>query len=407
MPRELLESMRQSWRDRCYGCHRPTDRCFCDRIPSIANQTEVIVLQHIRERFHPFNTARILKRSLLNSRLVVDHSPRVAEALMHMELAPDVGLLYPGPNAQLLEGMPKDQHPSQLIVLDGTWHHTKTLVRDIPQLQQLPCYRLAPSQPSRYSIRREPNAECLSTLEATVAALRCLEPETLGFDQLVAAFEGMIESQLTLPMTDYGWRRNHRRKQKRFNVPHLLKDSLNQIVVIYGESAPGITSESTLGNQYDQPDENSDSQASAKSIQVPVYWVAERLVTGERFECIIKPPRPLSTAFLGHLDLKQTAFEKAISGEEFRNRWSEFLRPADSLAFFYSNIPKLLAWIGGSSRKHLHLKSVRLDANLKHKCLEQILASLNIQPPRSAMDGRAGKRLADTLALVSYLNQLD
>ncbi len=202
------------------------DRCFCDRIPTIDNRTEVLILQHMRERFHPFNTARILKRSLMNSRLLVDHNDRLAVAISELKLSQAVGLLYPGNESQLLNDLTVEQRPKQLVVLDGTWHHTKTLVRDIPQLQSLPRYRLAPSQPSRYKIRREPNVQFLSTLEATVAALECLEPETAGFGKLVAAFEGMIESQLTLPMPGYGWRRNRRRGQTPLNIPKVLKDEL-------------------------------------------------------------------------------------------------------------------------------------------------------------------------------------
>ena len=41
-----------------------------------------------------------------------------------------------------------------------------------------------------------------STLEATVAALRCLEPETLGLEQLIAAFDFMIATQLSHPKSE-------------------------------------------------------------------------------------------------------------------------------------------------------------------------------------------------------------
>ena len=84
--------------------------------------------------------------------------------------------------------MPEGQRPRQLVIIDGTWHHAKTIVRDMPALHYVPRYRIAPDEPSRYRIRREPSAMFLSTVEATVAALRVLEPQTRGLDQQLGAF---------------------------------------------------------------------------------------------------------------------------------------------------------------------------------------------------------------------------
>jgi hypothetical protein len=119
-------------------------------------------------RSSSFNTARIVHLALENSSLLVDHTKNLAARLA---LKPGAGLLYPGSDSALLSLLPADQRPRQLVVLDGTWHHAKTLLRDIPALHRLPRYKLAPTSPSRYRIRREPSAAYLSTVEATVAAL--------------------------------------------------------------------------------------------------------------------------------------------------------------------------------------------------------------------------------------------
>lgn len=391
---EQPELMQPIWRTRCYGCHRPIDRCFCDRIPLIDNKTEIVILQHIRERFHPFNTARIVRRALSHSRLLVDHSVRLADSLSQLTISTGAGLLYPGPGSVLLSDLPNEKRPNQLVILDGTWHHTKTLIRDIPQLQQLPRYRLAPTQPSRYRIRREPNVQFISTLEATVAALLCLEPETLGLDQLIATFEGMIQSQLTLPQAHYGVRRHASRSTKAWkNLPRALQANLEQIVVVYGETAPANNTDNLASKA-------TDSQMSPH--RGPVYWVAERLVTGERFEQAIQAPCPFSENFLQHLALPKNAFENAISMDAFRQLWEAFLRPNDRLAFYYSNIPKLLNDIGGRALQPICLKSIRLGEIRKNKTLEQLLAVLNIVPPPTNHSGRAGKRLANTIALTQY-----
>src|SRR3954464_10852006 len=100
-------------RDRCNDCLRPRNACFCAAIPSIDNQTEVLILQHRRERFHPFNTARIVNKSLRNCHLLIDHVSNLA-ARLHLKSR--AGLLYPGPSARLISELPSDQWPEQLVV---------------------------------------------------------------------------------------------------------------------------------------------------------------------------------------------------------------------------------------------------------------------------------------------------
>lgn len=151
---------------------------MCVALPVIANRTEVLILQHRREQFHTFNTSRLLCRSLTNSSYLGDHKERMAESL---EVKPGAALLYPGPEEELLSTPGAAQRPSQVVVVDGTWHQAKTFVRDIAVLRDLPRYRLAPSDPSKYRIRLEPNAQALSSVEAVVAALRVLEPADGGF----------------------------------------------------------------------------------------------------------------------------------------------------------------------------------------------------------------------------------
>ncbi|HTN74640.1 MAG TPA: DTW domain-containing protein, partial [Pirellulaceae bacterium] len=82
--------------------------CYCAAIPSIDNRTEIIILQHRRERFHPFNTARIVQRALRKSRLLIGHTQQFAARL---DLPPDTGLLYPGDDATLLSDLPTSEHP--------------------------------------------------------------------------------------------------------------------------------------------------------------------------------------------------------------------------------------------------------------------------------------------------------
>ena len=383
------EQQAPDWRERCYECYRPVDRCFCNQIPTIENRTDVLIFQHMRERFHPFNTARILRKALLNSNMIVDHIEGLTKILSETPFTNETGLLYPGHGSQLLEELPDDERPKQLVILDGTWHHTKTLFRDIPQLQALRKVRLAPTEPSRYGIRREPDVLFLSTLEATVAALRFLEPETVGFEKLLAAFEFMVANQMAHPKSADSVRRK-RRPRAPLNIPKILRDDLANVVVVYGETGPGLND---LANE------------GADGTRTPVVWVAERLVSGERFERAIAPCRLPSPSFFKHLEIPEDTFSKAISMEAFRLEWESFLKPNDSLAYYFANCSNLLDVIGSSSRRKIYLKSIQLHRGQKNGTIEELLTALNVDFGNSTGSGRAHRRLASTIALARYLSQ--
>ena len=393
MPTAQVELRGEDWRTRCYDCYRPAESCFCDKIPTIDNRTSVLIFQHMRERFHAFNTARILRKSLLNSRIVVDHIEGLEKAFSQMSFTVETGLLYPGDGAELLDELSPVEMPKQLVVLDGTWHHTKTLFRDIPQLRGLRKVRLAPAQPSRYHIRREPHSLFLSTLEATVAALRCIEPETQGFDQLEAAFDSMVASQLAHPKSVDSVRRKHRPRAP-LNIPKVLRSNLKNVVVLYGETAPGTGA----------PGTGTATHTGHENGRGPVYWVAERLGTSERFERAILPYSVLPESFLGHLELDASAFSEAVSMDTFRREWGSFLKPTDTLAYYYANCTRLLDVIGSSSHLKVYLKSVQLHRGMKNGTLEELIEALHVAEGDVHCQGRAGKRLMSSIALARYLN---
>src|SRR6202000_769885 len=104
-------------------------------------------------------------------------------------------LLFPGDGAKDLAAEPP-VGPVTLVVIDGTWWKASTLFKLNPFLRALPRYSLAPSAESRYRIRREPAAHCLSTIEALSAALGVLEQRPEGVPELLEAFDAMVETQV-------------------------------------------------------------------------------------------------------------------------------------------------------------------------------------------------------------------
>lgn len=352
------------------------------------NRTLVWILQHRRERFHPFNTARIVARSLRRCRLLVDHNAALGIQFDRCELSPSAGLLYPGDDSTLLTQLAPCDLPDQLVILDGTWHHAKALFREIPKLHTLPRYRLEPSSPGNYRIRREPNQHALSTLEATVAALRAIEPETASLEDLVGVFEKMVDDQLARTSTN--WRNNARRTVGARNIPRALLGDLRNIVVAYGEREPG-------SRQSGRP--------ASQSKPMPVVWHAKRLGTGETFECVIESPSLDDEQFLQHLRLPSSIAELAVSPTEFRNRWQSFLRTDDSVVTYHASTAALLQSVNANFCPHLILKSIKLDSQTSQRSLDHVLELKGIQPPSSGLS-RAAERLAKAVAFVNYLNTI-
>ena len=361
--------------------------CFCEAIPRIDNRTDVLILQHAGERFHPFNTARIVQKALRNCHLIADHNQRLGAH--HLPIQPGAGLLYPQANARSLTELPAEGRPTQLVVIDGTWGQAKTIVRDVPQLRDLPCYQLTPSSPGRYRIRRERDAQTLSTLEATVAALQTLEPDTVGLDQLLSAFNRMVEDQLGHSAGHAAPRYKENRQSRPRHLPKALLQDLGSLVVAYGEATPGGPGQRTAAT-------------------LPVNWVAQRLGTAERFSCCLRQQQPLSDAALGHMRLSAADFDAAASQDEFRHRWSHFLRRGDVLIVYHNRTYQLLqhaeaSTLGASQPHCLVLKSIFGKWQAGFHSLEELMAAEGITLPSCEGKSRANQRLDMAVAMVEHL----
>lgn len=395
MANEMQERAR---RERCYACFRPRAECLCDALPRIENRTPILVLQHRRESFHAFNTARMVRHSLANSRFVVGHVREIAEQLV---LESGAALLFPGETAEVLADLPAERRPRQLVVVDGTWHQAKTLVRDIPALGALPRVRLRPAEPSRYRIRREPNAEALSTVEAVVDALRTLEPDTHGGDELLAAFRRMVDRQADHPKLESARRSLARQSRTVGNIPIAIARRWEDIVVACGEVAEGgrDATSPTGGASTDVAASGDDSAQASR----PLVWIAERLATGERFVAVARCVPPPSERFLRHLELPAAAFLAGEPFEETQRRWRAFCRPNDFLVVFHSGMAKLAENLDGAALRPLILKSVNVPALKPHRDLETVVPALGVPVAEAWHPGRAARRLMLTAALAKQL----
>ena len=256
-------------------------------------------------------------------------------------------------------------------------------MRDVPELRDLPGYRLSPATPGQYRIRREPNPQSLSTVEATVEALRALEPDTLGLGDLLAAFHKMVETQLA-----HAGSRQARRKKQRSDrprdLPQILWDHPTGLVVAYGEATP-------------------HHHGHGAKAAGPVNWVAQRLETGERFSCILQQEPPISATVLRHLRLHPEDFRDAVSPNEFRDRWQQFLSPDDVLIFYHQRTYQLLRPSEVAGRRHLILKSLFGRWHRTFHTLEELLDIAGVALPAAPVANRAHQRLDMAVALVRHL----
>jgi len=181
-------------RAQCYRCFKAAATCICRSVERVANETGIIILQHPRERFHAIGTVRFARLGLSNVR-VQSCVPGEDASFVTGLLPARTALLYPAPGAPDLAALAHAEHPRHLVILDGTWTHARKIYATQPWLHDLPHVRLTPAEPSRYRLRREPKPDYVATLEAIVAALRIIEPETTGLDDLLGSFTTMIDRQ--------------------------------------------------------------------------------------------------------------------------------------------------------------------------------------------------------------------
>jgi len=178
----------------CLRCFKAQVACLCAIVRSVANRTGVTVLQHPRERAHALGTVRIARLGL--RRIEVERCAPWEDSAATRERVPaGAALLYPAATARPLTALTPAERPRHLVVLDGTWFNAKKIYDAHTWLRELPQVCLTPQRPSGYRIRREPRRDYVATLEAIVEALRILEPQTQGLDELLAAFAAMIEWQ--------------------------------------------------------------------------------------------------------------------------------------------------------------------------------------------------------------------
>lgn len=370
-------------RPRCYVCLRPLSMCWCGDIPQVVTKTDVVILQHFRERTHPFGTARLVSRCLPRSRLEVVRAGYDGDLQRPLSVPADTAVLYPHPAAVDLAALAPHERPSTLLVLDGTWAHAKRLYQANTWLTGLRHVRLNPSTPSRYRIRSEPRADYVSTLEAIVEALQILEPETPGLDQIVGAFVRMIDRQLAHMggVTLRARQKRTRQRESRRISPILRAPGL---VVLHAEAAI-------------EPGEPSGERRL-------VHLAAARLDDGATFEAVVKPLcQGPPDNLLRHMGLTRAQLLAGRELADVRAAFGAFVAGAPVCAWMTPSLDHVAGLLPEAApRVALRASYCNLRGD-RSPSLEAVLTAEGLSAGPALAAGRAGAKLACAVAVARWL----
>lgn len=184
----------------CWTCRQAGAGCFCAHVKPFDPGVQFVILIHPIEARRRVATGRMAHLSLRGSILIegVEFSghPQIRELVSSPEN--HCVILYPGRNSTDLsrEGAAFIPDAKKLVVfvIDGTWATAGRMIRS-EDLRGLPSISFTPSTRSRFRVRRQPAAECLSTIEAIHRTIDLLGT-TQDHDRLLTVFDKMVEFQL-------------------------------------------------------------------------------------------------------------------------------------------------------------------------------------------------------------------
>ena len=161
----------------CERCYFSLSTCICNAITCVDNQTQVVVLQHPSEAKISKNTAQLLALSLTRCKIIIGENNQDFACLQKLPLSSTV-LLYPNEDAIELDVANDNENVrpiTHLIVLDGTWNKAFKILQLTPLLQKFKTVSFRQIPTNRYTIRKAPRADSLSTLEAVAHSLSLIE----------------------------------------------------------------------------------------------------------------------------------------------------------------------------------------------------------------------------------------
>lgn len=218
----------------CSTCFQPDFGCYCSHVHNFDPKINFVILIHPVEAKRRIATGRMSHLCLKNSFLIKGQNYSTSSLVD--ELIQDTNyhsvMLYPGATSKnlslMFEHEKKNLFPTdkklRIFVLDGTWATAKKMIKHSENLKALPRICFSPSKPSNFRVRKQPDINCYSTIEAIHHTIELIG-ESQGFavqerehDKLINVFDHMVEKQLSfvrevnLNLREASYRREGQRK---------------------------------------------------------------------------------------------------------------------------------------------------------------------------------------------------
>lgn len=204
-------ALRDPGRGLCLRCLRPNLTCYCAEVKTFDPKIRFAILIHGREAQKRIATGRITHLTLENSLLLngYDYSLDARVNSLIEDERNHCVVLYPGKGSANLTAHPEAREFPQdkelvVFVIDGTWVTARKTMYRSRNLKTLPRICFDPPGESRFRLRKQPRAQCYSTVEAVHHTIELLGPgrgfalEGRTHDRLLHVFDHMVEQQIEL-----------------------------------------------------------------------------------------------------------------------------------------------------------------------------------------------------------------
>jgi DTW domain-containing protein YfiP len=382
-------------RDVCWRCRRPASHCWCAQLPSLRPRTEVVFVQHPRERSVAIGTARMAHLALQGSRFVeglhLDQHPALAPLFASDA---QVAVLYPDGARPLEDWL--QAPPRTLVVVDGTWAQAKKVLKLNPRLGSLPRLSFTPPAPGNYRIRREPSELHLATIEAVAAVLGALEGDPARFASMLEPFHWMVERQLDAVRDQHQARFARPRLHTRGPTPPRPAPSargLTELAALHPERAVIV---------YGEANAHPKGERAAGAPEL-LHLVALRPATGARFESVLRPRRALPDDVPARLGLPRAELEQGEEPALALARFHAFLGDSFTQLSWGGYARDLLVQEGEPKRGFVDLRA--LSARSLGGCAGGMVgAARALGAPAELVDASTGPRALRMLALLEAIH---
>ena len=182
----------------CDHCYFLVEQCICQWVPELVTDLNVLVLQDAKEAKHAKNTVPLLCLGLPTVTCVSTQDQVTLQKMLSQLNSDEWYLIFPCDEALTIESVAQTSvaQVKGIILLDATWRKAKKMYFTEPLLRSFKALRFTQAPAGKYVIRKSPDTNSLSTLEACAYAV-----EKLSGEDMQPLRDFMIKAQ------EWQWRR--------------------------------------------------------------------------------------------------------------------------------------------------------------------------------------------------------